>query len=122
MAFLPQLYADGLAPIKEWGGGTKDPDGAYVMPWPRYQEVVEEFFRVGSGECWTDYDYNPHEAGRMLMDDEAVRTADLEQIRSMLTYCVRGERFCDGHWAAMINGGRVGLLLERLAELGSIRR
>jgi hypothetical protein len=63
-AFLPRLYADGLAPIKEWGGGTRDPNGAYVMPWPRYQEVVEVFFRVATGECWTDFDYCADDAGR----------------------------------------------------------
>ena len=35
----------------------------------------------------------------------------------MLTFCVRGERFCDGHWAAMIEGGQVRRLLERLKEI-----
>lgn len=117
VAFLPRLYPDGLAPIKEWGGGTKDPDGAYVMPWPRYQEVVEEFFRVAARECWTDYDYDPLEAGRLLMNEDAVRTADLAQIKTLLTYCVRGERFSDGHWAAMVEGGHIRRLLERLAAL-----
>jgi hypothetical protein len=37
----------------------------------------------------------------------------------MLTYVVRGERFCDGHWGAMVEGGQVRRLLQRLAELGS---
>ena len=40
----------------------------------------------------------------------------------MLTFCVRGERFCDGHWAAMIEGGQVRRLLERLAELKAQER
>jgi hypothetical protein len=37
--------------------------------------------------------------------------------KTMLTFCVWGERFCDGHWAAMNQGGHVRRLLERLAEL-----
>ena len=41
------------------------------------------------------------------------------QIKTMLTYCVRGERFGDGHWAAMIEGGHVRRLLERLTEMRS---
>ena len=45
-----------------------------------------------------------------------VRRASLDEIRTMLTYCVRGERFCDGRWGAMIQGGHVQRLLERLAE------
>jgi hypothetical protein len=35
----------------------------------------------------------------------------------MLTYCVRGERFCDGHWAAMLESGRVVAILRRLRVL-----
>ena len=63
------------------------------------------------------FDYVPEEAGRMLEDPALVRRASLDQVRTMLTYCVRGERFCDGHWAAMIEGWHVRRLLERLAEI-----
>ena len=119
VSFLPRLYAEGFTPIERWGGGTKGQDGVFTMPWPEYDEVVEEFFRVASSECWSDYDYRPEEAGRMLENDDVTKTADLAQIKTMLTYCVRGERFCDGHWGAMIEGGHVRRLLQRLAELGS---
>jgi hypothetical protein len=53
----------------------------------------------------------------MLQDEEAVRTAGLVQIRCMLTYCVRGERFSDGHWGEMIQAGHIRRILERLGEL-----
>ena len=119
VSFLPRLHAEGFTPIKRWGGGTIDQDGVLTMPWPEYHEVVEEFSRVASGECWSDYDYRPDEAGRMLEKDDVIRTADLDQIKTMLTYCVRGERFCDGHWGAMIEGGYVRRLLQRVAELRS---
>ena len=56
----------------------------------------------------------------MLEDEELVRAADLSQIRTMLTYCVRGERFGDGHWGAMIEQGHVRRLLERLKEISMI--
>jgi len=89
IAFLPRLSADGVAPIRDWGGGETDANGAYVMPWPNYEDLVTEFFAAAGQDCW----------------------------KAMPTYCVRGERFCDGHWAAMIEGGHVQRLLERLAEL-----
>ena len=117
VSFLPRLHAGGFAPVKRWGGGKAGPDGALSTPWPEYDELVVEFFRAAGTECWSDYDYRPEEAGRMLRDGAAVGIADLDQIKTMLTYCVRGERFCDGHWAAMIEGGHVRLLLERLAQL-----
>lgn len=55
--------------------------------------MVVEFFRAAGAECWSDFDYIPEEAGRMLRDAAAVGTAKLDQIKTMLTYCVRGERF-----------------------------
>jgi hypothetical protein len=118
VAFLPRLYAEGLTPIKRWGGGIDD-DGILNIPWPEYDEIVDVFFQVASGECWTDYEYRPEEAGRMLMNHDAIKTADLAQIKTMLTFCVSGERFCSGHWGVMIEAGHVRRLLERLAELGA---
>jgi hypothetical protein len=119
VAFLPRLYAEGFKPVKEWRGGTKEKDGSITMPWPEYNRVVEDFFRIAASEWWRDYNYLSVEAGRMLENQEVVKIASLSQIKSMLTYCVRGERFCYGHWVAMIEHGYIRRLLERLAELGS---
>jgi hypothetical protein len=47
----------------------------------------------------------------------SLKAADLFQIKTMLAYCVRGERFCEGHWGEMIEGGHIRRLLERLGEL-----
>jgi hypothetical protein len=117
LAFLPRLTADRLVPVREWGGGEKDAEGAYVMPWPRYEAVVTELFEVTGQDCWTDFDYVPQEAGRMLEDPALVRRASIDEIKRMLTYGVRGERFSEGHWGAMIEQGHVRRLLERLAEI-----
>jgi hypothetical protein len=119
VAFLPRLSADGFTPIKRWGGGTKIVDGTLTMPWPEYDDAVDEFFSAASADCWCDHDYDPGEAARMLDNAEQVAAADLAQIKTMLTHCVRGERFCDGHWGAVVEAGHVRRLLERLAVLGS---
>ena len=119
VAFLPRLYAEGFTPYKQWHGGTPDAKGIIQMPYPEYSELVDEFLRALSNECWLDYDYRPEVAGRMLMDEAAVRAAGLDEIKSMLTFYVRGERFSDGHWGALIEGGQVRRLLERLSELGA---
>ena len=116
LGFLPRLTASGLEPIGQWSGGWKD-DRTFVLPWPDYDPVVEEFFAAASRECWLDPDYHPATAGRMLEDRELVASADLAQIKTMLNYCVRGERFCAGHWEDMIEAGHIERLLRRLAEL-----
>jgi hypothetical protein len=115
-AFLPRLYAEGFVPIVSWGGGEKLKDGAYSMHYPNYDSLVEEFFNAVRG-AWVDYEYDPERAYQMLKDEQAVKTASLLQIKSMLTFCVRGERFSDGHWGAMIEKGYIRRLLERLIEI-----
>jgi hypothetical protein len=117
-AFLPRLYAEGFSPILSWDGGEKLKDDSFTLPYPNYDPLVEEFFRHVSSS-WLNYEYNPEQAYQMLKDEQAVRTASLAQIKTMLTFCVRGERFSDGHWAAMIEKGYIRRLLERLNEIKS---
>jgi hypothetical protein len=102
-AYLPRLYAEGFSPVIRWEGGANLKDGSFTLPYPKYDPLVEEFFRFGG--AWIDYEYNPEQAYQMLKDEDAVKTASLPQIKSMLTFCVRGERFSDGHWAEMIEKG-----------------
>ena len=112
-AYLPRLYAEGFSPVIKWNGGKRK-DGTYTMPYPDYDPLVEEFYRAVSGGGWLDYEYNPEQAYRMIQDENLIKTASLSQIKTMLTFCVRGERFSDGHWAEMIEKGYIRQLLERL--------
>jgi hypothetical protein len=116
IAFLPRLYADGFSPVKNWNGG-RNKDGTYSLPYPDYDPLVEEFYRTVSGGGWLDTGYNPEQAYQMIQDENLVKIASLSQIKTMLTYCVRGERFSDGHWAEMIEKGSIRRILERLNEI-----
>ena len=117
VAFLPKLLALDGKFIESWGGGQKNSDGVLTMPWPNYAPVVEEFFRTAGKKCWCDYGYRPDEASQMLGDSERIENASLSEIKTMLTWCVRGERFCDGHWGAVLSDGKVFALLERLRRI-----
>ena len=119
-SFLPRLYAAGFSPVLRWYGGKQN-DGAFTLPYPDYDPLVREFFSVAANECWRDYDYNPEQGYQMLKDENFVKTASLAQIKSMLTFCVRGERFSDGHWEEMIEKGYIRRLLERLNEIKAER-
>jgi len=111
-AYLPRLYAEGFAPVMRWEGG-KQKDGSFTLPYPEYDPLVEEFFRLGGGS-WLEHEYDPEQAYGMLKDEDRVKIASLSEIKAMLTFCVRGERFSDGHWAEMIERGYIRRLLERL--------
>lgn len=117
LRFLPLFEEPGRAFIESWAGGETTEDGAITMPYPVYADDVHEFFRLAGQPCWSDYGYEPRHVWRMLQDDDFIGNASLDEVRTMLTYCVRGERFCDGHWGAMLESGRVQALLRRLEVL-----
>jgi len=113
-AFLPELYADGFSPVLCWEGGERQKDGSFTLPYPNYNPVVEQFFHTVSSQGWLDFEYNPEQAYQMLKDESLIEAASIPQIKTMLTFCVRGERFSDGHGAEMIERGYIRRLLERL--------
>jgi len=118
-AFLPHLAAEDFSPVKEWKGAKRTKSMAITTPWPDYEQAVRDFFEAASAPCWMDGRYLQFEAGEMLEDEARVRNASLDEIRIMLTWCVRGERFCDGHWASVIKAGHIRRLLERLVVIRS---
>jgi hypothetical protein len=117
LRFLPLFDVPGRDFVARWRGGETQPDGSVTLPYPVYPRDVEAFYRLAGQPCWSDTAYVPEQARKMVEDDAVIRGATLDQIRTMLTYCVRGERFCDGHWAAMLESGRVVAILRRLRVL-----
>lgn len=118
LRFLPAFELPGPETEANWRGADQKPtDGVFVMPYPTYPPVVREFFALAGQECWNDPSYNQSAVGDQVGNDNAIAAASLSQIRSMLTFCVRGERFCDGHWAEMVKTGRIGAILRRLKAL-----
>jgi len=116
LAFLPLFERPGRA-FAKWGGAEKNRDGSISLPHPVYDDDVEEFFRRVGERGWIDYGYRPMEAADMLADPEFVGRASLDDVRTMLTYCSRGERFCDGHWEWLLKGGQIVALLRRLRAI-----
>lgn len=116
ISFLPKLYAEGFVPMK-WEGGERSEVGIVTLPNLEYDDTVSEFIRVASRECWCDYNYDPEEARKMLDDHDFINSATLGQVKTMLTYCIRGERFCDGFIGRMIEEGYIHRLLQRIEDL-----
>ena len=120
VSYLPLLYGDGFKPINERKDSKpRSSNGLFDLGPPDYNEIVEDFFHLASSDCWTDYDHDTSEASRLLEDEKLIMNANLAQIKTMLTYCVRGERFCTGHWGAMIEEGCIRRILQRLEIIRS---
>lgn len=100
-----------------WHWMQEQADGSLSWPWPGYPALMQEFVQEASRNCWSDPSYEPNDTARMINDAEFVATASLQHLRTMVTYFVRGEKFCDGHWAGMFRDGHVGALIKRMREL-----
>lgn len=121
LAFLPVFRRPNFLPVEQVHGG-RSTDGAMHFTWPEYAPEVARFMQAASKDCWQDRYYSPDAMALMIADSERVTLATLEEIRSMLTYCVRGERFCEGHIGHMIESGRLVQILERLQEIADGQR
>lgn len=111
---IAQLLALGQAalaceqtPIRwQTGGG---------LPWPTYPQALKDFFAAAAQPPWSDSHYQPQACSALIRAEDGIARADLATLCSLLTWMVRGERFCDGHWAAMLEQGHLRRWLERLA-------
>lgn len=115
LKFLP-LFSVPSRSFGEWKGFDKE-KGLLHLPFFDYDDDVEEFFRLASQECWTDPSYEPQQASRMLQDAEFVARASLDEVKTMLTFCVRGERFFAGHRLAALEEGLIVIILKRLGVI-----
>jgi hypothetical protein len=57
------------------------------------------------------------EAERYYENPELLRTADVQELRKLITLHVRKDRFCDGHLPHMVQCGHITAILQRLREL-----
>ena len=117
--FLPKFSRDGFEPIVEWKGGEKNDQGILNLPHPEYDPLVMDFIKEVSTDFWLDNQYvqNMKEIEAVLDNIYLVNDLTLPLIKTLITYFIRGERFCDGHWAAMIDRGYIRAILERLMNI-----
>ena len=115
--FLPKLYVEGFESVREPTDARMQENGLIEMAPTEYDDQVTEFFQAASKDAWRDTKYLSTLAGEMLRSPGSIKAASLKEVRSMLTLCVRGERFCDGFWESVICGGQIRLILTRLQVL-----
>lgn len=86
--------------------------GVLTLSYPSYGPWVWNIFDL----LVPDYQYN------IIMDmikknNKKIRDFTFEEVKAMLTYINRGEKFCDGHIASKIEDGTLLELLKRLKLL-----
>jgi hypothetical protein len=121
LAFLPGFEKSGRKFIERWGGGDEVEPGVIQWPYPDYCDYVRRFFHRFAEDGWQDPDYSSVDTDELAEHPERLKTASFKQVRAVLTWCCRGERFCDGHWGACLKSGLVQAALRRLAALRPAR-
>lgn len=115
--YLPIFNHPDFNPTLKWKGGKKDERGILHVSYPIYDEKLKQFFKEFYSIKWSDHDYDPQKVSKLIHNDKLIAKSSLADIKSMLTYCARGERFCDGFWGGLIKDKTLVKILQRLKEL-----
>lgn len=116
LEFLPVFEGTGRE-FAVWRGGETNEDGIMTMPHLEYLPEVYSFFELAAQKHWVDYDYGAKSPQEILGSPGRLADATLDEIKTVLTYCVRGERFGDGHWAHLLREGKIRDVLTRLKKI-----
>ncbi len=83
------------------------------------RERGEAFFALLAQAPWCDTGYDPATAAMRINDPQHIEDATLAELRPLLTWCERGERFNAGHHSALLTDGRLQMLVQRLSRIAA---
>lgn len=84
-----------------------------------YRKDVKEFFTLLQEREWDYLDYLSPEIREFIKNPDKIQFATLKQIKGILTYCLKGERYVEGHRNVMLKRGVVQAALKRLKNLNT---
>ena len=110
--FLPLLYDKNIKLSKSPKKGTTDLFGGFYI----YHPTVNTFFELVSQEHWKDYQYVDNFSEKMIGPGK-IEEASINQLKTILTWCDRVERFVEGHWEYVIKDDVIKRVLNRLIQI-----
>jgi len=115
-------------PDTTWGGGQvtgHTADGKDIRQWPypvygpELLGMIDRFYVCGG----VDYDYLAHTQEAGWGDGDRIpliEASDASLLASILTWHIRGERFCDGLLASALKDGTLAAIARRAYELAGL--
>ena len=94
--FLTLLYSNEIEISKTEPKGDLISGGFYT-----YHPSVIKFFELASQEHWKDYKYVDNFSEEMI-EPGRIEEASINQLKTIITWCDRIERFFEGHWEYVI--------------------
>jgi hypothetical protein len=113
-------FSDDKRLFFSWSHTEKQEDGVFRLGYPSYDQGFHQFVDDFYKSNLIDPDYLDHlDNGCLngLTPVDLIELADLQLLKSILTYYIRSERFCDGAWTEAIENKIFLKVLTRLEEL-----
>ncbi|MCQ4936375.1 ADP-ribosylglycohydrolase family protein [Anaerotignum propionicum] len=121
LAFIPYFENLNEKNSCSWGGGEKLGENHFSMPYPIYEQTLEDFIQAVYSSNLICYNYLEVIEKNGLHGTEEMNTAieqsDFELTLAILTGYIRQERFCDGLWESAIEDKTFLKILRRLEQL-----
>lgn len=111
--FLPLIYDDKIKLYKTNSNGNMPLEGYY-----EYHPHLYTFFELASQPSWQDYDY-VNNFSKAMIGPNIIEQSSMSQIKTILTWCVRSERFNEGHWIEVIEEKIIKRVLKRIKLIGN---
>ena len=105
------LYGNEIEISKTEPNGDLISGGFYT-----YHPSVIKFFEIASQEHWKDYQYVDNFSEKMI-EPGKIEEASINQIKTIITWCDRTERFVEGHWEDVIKNDIIKRVLSRLKKI-----
>jgi hypothetical protein len=104
-------------------GGNDDSSGVIQWPWFDYAPAVTDFEQTLYRDGWiVAFDWGVWEdKGRALVTINGIESADLDDLRRLLTVIFRKERFCDGTVEVAFRDGTLLRIVQRTAAWNSTK-
>src|SRR5262245_24416435 len=121
-AFLPRFKAAGFQ-FGHWTQPTSGEQGVIVMPYFDLSDEASAFVQAAYNLGWVRGDIDWHswgqtpEAQNLQNDPALLAQATREQLASLLTLCIRQDRFVEGTLMSAYESGLLVRILERVATL-----
>lgn len=102
----------------EYFKNNKDMKIPYKQRYPDYPDEVNSFIDIlATNNFFINYEYNDYEEYNGKLISECINELDWVHLKAFFTMLHRGERFCDGYIAGMVENGNVLQSLYRLRQL-----
>lgn len=102
-----------------WESPKEKEDGVFIMPYPIYDEKLEEFIEDVYNTDLLKHDYLEFIEKNIEMNAniiDVIERADFETLRAILTKYIRLERFCEGTWGAAAKEGTFLKILKKIKQ------